>query len=253
MDGRFEVRREELLAQAQVSAEDWDGVTERLEAFVNPFVGGLTAALRRRRGSASIGGAGRSPRPRGPRSTCAMVSQDRSSSTSPSAASQPAHRPAAPGRSRCCSSPANVHRMGHSTTTTTSRTPPPTRPPSSSLVRPSRNTASKNASNAARARRASATTKSATGSGGITIKHGPSSPRGSSTRRRGGEKIPTPAMTVPQARRLIASQIEHQLPSHTPAHIVANAQRRLQRNELARAARYEARNMLTPFKNQLRT
>ena len=60
-------------------------------------------------------------------------------------------------------------------------------------------------------------------------------------------------MTVPQARRLIASQIEHQLPSHTPAHIAANAQRWLQRNELARAARYEARNMLTPFKNQLRT
>ena len=48
MDGRFEVRREELLAQAQVSAEDWDGVTERLEAFVKPFVGGLPEAAQRR-------------------------------------------------------------------------------------------------------------------------------------------------------------------------------------------------------------
>ena len=48
MDGRFEVRREKLLAQAQVSAEDWDGVTERLEAFVKPFVGVLTEAAQRR-------------------------------------------------------------------------------------------------------------------------------------------------------------------------------------------------------------
>ena len=48
MDGRFEVRREELLAQAQVSAEDWDGVTERLEAFVEPFVAALTEAAQRR-------------------------------------------------------------------------------------------------------------------------------------------------------------------------------------------------------------
>ena len=48
MDGRFAVRREELLAQAQVSAEDWDGVTERLEAFVKPFAGALTEAAQRR-------------------------------------------------------------------------------------------------------------------------------------------------------------------------------------------------------------
>ena len=48
MEGRFAVRREELLAQAQVSAEDWDGVTERLEAFVKPFVGALTEAAQRR-------------------------------------------------------------------------------------------------------------------------------------------------------------------------------------------------------------
>ena len=41
MEGRFEVRREELLALAQVSVEDWDGVTERLEAFVQPFVAAL--------------------------------------------------------------------------------------------------------------------------------------------------------------------------------------------------------------------
>ncbi len=36
MNGRFEVRRAELLAQAQVPVEDWEGVTERLETFVEP-------------------------------------------------------------------------------------------------------------------------------------------------------------------------------------------------------------------------
>jgi hypothetical protein len=48
MDGRFEVRREELLAQARVSAEDWASVSARLEAFVEPFVAGLTEDAQRR-------------------------------------------------------------------------------------------------------------------------------------------------------------------------------------------------------------
>lgn len=48
MDGRFEIRREELLAQARVSAQDWVGVSERLETFVEPFVKGLTEAAQRR-------------------------------------------------------------------------------------------------------------------------------------------------------------------------------------------------------------
>ncbi len=69
--------------------------------------------------------------------------------------------------------------------------------------------------------------------------------------RRG--KKQTPAMTVPQARRLIAAQIEHQLQSHMPSHTAATAQRWLQRNELASASRYESRNLLPPLKNQLRT
>ena len=52
MDGRFEVRREELLTQTRVLAEDWVGVSERLEQFVEPFVGGAdgggaAAAFRR--------------------------------------------------------------------------------------------------------------------------------------------------------------------------------------------------------------
>lgn len=42
MDGRFEARRDELLAQAQVSPEDWSGVIARLESFVKPFVKSLT-------------------------------------------------------------------------------------------------------------------------------------------------------------------------------------------------------------------
>ena len=48
MDGRFEARRAELLAQAQVSAGDWFEVTSRLETFVLPFVGVLAAAAQRR-------------------------------------------------------------------------------------------------------------------------------------------------------------------------------------------------------------
>ena len=36
-------------SQAQVSAEDWVGVTARLEQFVEPYVGVLTAAAQRRR------------------------------------------------------------------------------------------------------------------------------------------------------------------------------------------------------------
>ena len=48
MDGRFEVRREELLAQAQVSAEDWGEVSARLETFVWPFVGVLAEGAQRR-------------------------------------------------------------------------------------------------------------------------------------------------------------------------------------------------------------
>ena len=48
MDVRFEVRREELLSQARVSAEDWIGVSARLETFVVPFVGLLTEQAQRR-------------------------------------------------------------------------------------------------------------------------------------------------------------------------------------------------------------
>lgn len=48
MDGRFEVRRGELLAQALVCEGDWAGVMERLEAFALPFVGGLGEASQRR-------------------------------------------------------------------------------------------------------------------------------------------------------------------------------------------------------------
>ena len=47
MDGRFEVRRAELLSQAQVSVEDWKGVTERLETFVEPFVESLAESAQR--------------------------------------------------------------------------------------------------------------------------------------------------------------------------------------------------------------
>lgn len=48
MDGRFEVRRKELLSQAQVSIEDWTGVSARLETFVEPFVSVLTGEAQRR-------------------------------------------------------------------------------------------------------------------------------------------------------------------------------------------------------------
>lgn len=48
MDGRFEARREELLAQACVSVKDWEAVVARLETFVEPFVESLTESAQRR-------------------------------------------------------------------------------------------------------------------------------------------------------------------------------------------------------------
>lgn len=48
MDGRFDARRDELLAQAQVSPEDWSAVPARLESFVEPFVSVLTEPAQRR-------------------------------------------------------------------------------------------------------------------------------------------------------------------------------------------------------------
>lgn len=48
MDGRFEVRRQELLAQTGVSVEDWEGVVTRLKVFAEPFVAALTEAAQRR-------------------------------------------------------------------------------------------------------------------------------------------------------------------------------------------------------------
>jgi SRSO17 transposase len=47
MDGRFETRREELLAQSCVSVEDWAMVVSRLEAFAGPFVDSLTEVAQR--------------------------------------------------------------------------------------------------------------------------------------------------------------------------------------------------------------
>ena len=48
MDGRFEARREELLAQACVSVKDWEAVVARSQAFVEPFVESLTGSAQRR-------------------------------------------------------------------------------------------------------------------------------------------------------------------------------------------------------------
>lgn len=48
MDGRFAARRDELLAQAQVSHEDWSGVTKRFESFAESFVMVLTEPAQRR-------------------------------------------------------------------------------------------------------------------------------------------------------------------------------------------------------------
>ena len=109
-----------------------------------------------------------------------------------SAAFKPAHglaprETAARDRMRCCSSRANVRRrvtLKHDACLSNSAA----NTPATEFARQSPNTALRNASNAARARRAWATTRSATGWGGITTKHCLSSPRGSSTSRRGGKK-----------------------------------------------------------------
>ena len=47
-EARFEARCEELLEQAEVSADDWDGVIEWLGEFVKPFVARLFEPAQRR-------------------------------------------------------------------------------------------------------------------------------------------------------------------------------------------------------------
>ena len=62
----------------------------------------------------------------------------------------------------------------------------------------------------------------------------------------------TPALTVPQIRRLIASRLAEVLEYHTSEVSHRRTTRWLQRNELDRFYRYRKRNLLPPLKNQLR-
>ena len=65
-------------------------------------------------------------------------------------------------------------------------------------------------------------------------------------RRPGGEKIQTPALTVPQLRALIAGVLNRHLGCYRIAHIRRTATRRLRRNEEARLYHWKRRNRLPP-------
>jgi len=63
----------------------------------------------------------------------------------------------------------------------------------------------------------------------------------------------TPALTVPQARVLIAGLLNRSLQCHQAARIRRNMNRRLQRNEEARLYRWRQRKRLPPRRFDQRT
>jgi hypothetical protein len=77
-------------------------------------------------------------------------------------------------------------------------------------------------------------------------------PRGSSTRRRGGEKIQTPALTSPQLRQWITGLIENLLDATQPAELCRRSTRWLRRNEEARFYHHRSRKLVSRLKNELR-
>ena len=56
MDRRFEVRKQEMLAECEVSPLVFRGVVERLERFVDPFASLLTMQAQREHAAGYISG-----------------------------------------------------------------------------------------------------------------------------------------------------------------------------------------------------
>jgi len=78
-------------------------------------------------------------------------------------------------------------------------------------------------------------------------------PRGSCTRRRGGEKIRTPALTSQQIRKIISGLIDNRLKANVPSSLCRRSTRWLRRCEQARLYHHRSRKVTPRLKNQLRT
>ena len=74
----------------------------------------------------------------------------------------------------------------------------------------------------------------------------------SSSRKRGGEKIQTPALKLPRVRDLIACMREDYLNCNRPTHVQRRTTWWLRPSERARFYRYRKLKLLQPLKNQLR-
>ena len=72
-------------------------------------------------------------------------------------------------------------------------------------------------------------------------------------RRRGGGKIRTPALTVPQLRQLVSGLIEAHLGANSLPSLCRRGTRWLRRNEQARLYHHRSRKVMPRLKNQLRT
>ena len=116
-----------------------------------------------------------------------------------------------------------------------------------------RSTGSRSASSGPRRRRGWGTTRCGRGRAGITTRHCRCWRPGSSPRKPGGEKIRTPALTVPQVRVLIAGMLNRALGCQRLTHIRRTMQRRLDRNEGARLYHWMQRKRLPPRRFNQRT
>src|SRR5467141_472903 len=112
---------------------------------------------------------------------------------------------------------------------------------------PKPNIALKNASDAARAKRASPIRRCAIGRAGSIIKRCRCWRRGFWRGKRIGGKKWTPAITFPQIRQGIAMILREALQCGTLSHMLAERQKRLRRNELARFYHWKRHNLLAPL------
>ncbi len=111
----------------------------------------------------------------------------------------------------------------------------------------------KNAWSGPRAKRVWPTIRCAPGKAGTTIRRCRSSLPGSSRGKPGGEKIQTPALTVPQVQTMIAGLLNQPLHCNRPAQIRRTMNRRLKRNEEARLYHWRRHNRLPPRRFEQRT
>jgi hypothetical protein len=110
----------------------------------------------------------------------------------------------------------------------------------------------KHAATAARAKRASPRMRGAIGRAGSSITRCRCWRRGVWRGTRLGGKKWTPALTFPQMRQGIAMIVREAFPCGTLSHLVAERQKRLRRNELARFYPWKRHNLLAPLNLYIR-